>query len=404
MKTKQIKTISNVKICEGAAWYAYCERLGLSHYGEFPIATNLDAFDENSTAQETIKKFGEYLDEGVIAIVRNARHDLLMGGFLISSIGDVPGTQEPENGFRFLICRSGGWECDCEGSCTDGCGVIADFPVPRSANREEIIAKANAENEIAASILEVASRLRQGENDASETITTADGEEIVLEYDSGDDDLRGVSFLQAVELNPSDTQWWSYQTFPYWSNPRGHKGTTGNVVNAGRKQLLAAYHNYDSRLETLENENTVDPTAVDGTEAVEVLGTGHAETLCTEYLRAHEYTGYQHVFPTGGSLQAADTLARTADGTRVATQVTMEGAKDSKFRKLAGFAAGQDDPGVVDLWYFGKDVDDSDVPNDVTVEINVCSIGDVFETMADSVCLNAMLEVPDPQEEPATMA
>ncbi|SDE86850.1 hypothetical protein [Halorientalis regularis] len=402
MKTRFIKTTSGVDICEGAAWYAYRERLGLSHYNEFPIATDLDAFSEGSQARETLKKFSEYLDEGVIAMVRNQSPDLLMGGFLISSIGDVPGAQSPEHGFRFIICRSGEWECNCEGSCTDGCGVIADFPVSRSASPEDIVTRANAESEIAASILESALRLRQQGDSASETVKTSDGEEITFEYDSEEDRLRGVSFLQAVTLNPSDTQWWSYQTFPYWSSTP-HQGTTGNVKNAGRKQLLAAYHNYDNRLETLEEEDTTDPTAVDGAEAIDVLGTDQVETLCTEYLRTHEYEGYQHVFPTGGDLQAADTLARTANGTRVATQVTMEGGKASKFRKLASFAAEQDDSGAVDLWYFGKGVDESDVPEDVEVKIEVRSIGDVFESMTDSVCLNAMLEVPDPQGEPATM-
>jgi hypothetical protein len=81
----------------------------------------------------------------------------------------------------------------------------------------------------------------------------------------------------------------------------------------------------------------------------------------------------------------------------------MKGGKDSKFRKLASFAAEQDDPDTVDLWYFGKAVDDSDVPDDVDIEIMVRSIGNVFEVMADSVCLNAMLEVPDPRGEPALM-
>lgn len=402
METKLIKTTSNVDICEGAAWYAYCERLGLSHYSEFPIATDLDAFSEGSTARKTLEKFGEYLDEGVIAMVRNQRHDLLMGGFLISSIGDVPGTQPPESGFRFLICRSGDWECNCEGSCTNGCGVIADFPVARSADQEEIITKGNAESKVAGSILETALRLRKEGDDSSATVTTEDGEKISFKYDSGEDRLQGVSFLQAVALNPSDTQWWSYQTFPYWSSTP-HQGTTSNVKNAGRNQLLAAYHNYDNRLESLKGEDTTDPTAVDGCKAVDVLGTSQVETLCTEYLREYEYRGYQHVFPTGGDLQAADTLAQTADGTRVATQVTMKGGKDSKFRKLASFAAEQDDPDTVDLWYFGKAVDDRDVPDDVDIEIMVRPIGNVFEAMADSVCLNAMLEVPDPRGEPASM-
>jgi len=402
VETKLIKTTRNVDICEGAAWYAYRERLGLSHYSEFPIATDLDAFNKNSTARKTLEKFGEYLDEGVIAIVRNQSHDLLMGGFLISSIGDVPGTQPPEYGLKFLICRSGGWECDCEGSCTKGCGVIADFPVDRSAGREDIITRGNAESKVAGSILETALRFRKEGNDASATVKTADGEEISFKYDSEEDRLRGVSFLQAVALNPSDTRWWSYQTFPYWSSTP-HQGTTSNVKNAGRKQLLAAYYNYDNRLETLEGEDTSTPTAVDGRKGVDVLGTSQVETLCTEYLRAYEYEGYQHVFPSGGDLQAADTLARSADDTRVATQVTMKGGKDSKFRKLASFAAEQDDSDTVDLWYFGKAVDSSDVPEDVDVEIKVRSIGNVFEAMADSVCLNAMLEVPDPQGEPATM-
>jgi len=136
---------------------------------------------------------------------------------------------------------------------------------------------------------------------------------------------------------------------------------------------------------------------------VDVLGTDQVETLCTEFLRAHKYKGYQHVFPTGGDLRAADTLARTADGTRVATQVTMKGAKNSKFRKLASFAAEQDESDEIDLWYFGKAVDDSDVPEDIDVKIKVCSIGDVFEAMADSICLNAMLRIPNPRGEPATM-
>jgi len=402
VETKLIKTTSNVDICEGVAWYAYRERLGLSHYGEFPIATDLDAFCEGSTARKTLEKFGEYLDEGVIAMVRNQRHDLLMGGFLISSIGNVPGTDPPEHGLRFLICRSGDWECDCEGSCTNGCGVIADFPVTRDASREDIIARGNAESEVAGSILDTALRFRNDGNDASTTITTVHGEEISFKYDSEEDRLRGVSFLQAVVLNPSDTQWWSYQTFPYWSSTP-HQGTTSNVKNAGRKQLLAAYHNYDSRLETLEGESVTTPTGIDGGKAVDVLGTSQVETLCTEYLRTHEYKGYQHVFPTGGDLQAADTLARTSDGTRVATQVTMKGGKESKFRKLASFAAEQDDSDAVDLWYFGKAVDDSDVPEDIDIDIKVRSIGSVFEAMADSVCLSAMLEVPDPRGEPATM-
>lgn len=402
VQTKHLKTASKVDICEGAAWYAYRERLGLSHYGEFPIATDLDAFNEDSMARKTLEKFGKYLDEGVIAIVRNQSHDLLMGGFLITSIGDVPGTLSSENGLRFLICRPGDWECDCKGSCTNGCGVIADFQVSRRASQEDIITRAQVESEVAASILETALRFREEFDDDSETVTTANGEKITFEYDSEKDKLRGVSFLQAVELNPSDTQWWSYQTFPYWSSTP-HRGTAGNVKCAGRKQLLAAYYNYDNRLETLNGEDTTDPTAVDGDEAITVLGTDQVETLCTEYLRTHEYEGYQHVFPTGGDLQAADTLARTADGTRVATQVTMKGDKDSKFRKLASFAAEQDDSDVVDLWYFGKAVNAGDVPEDIDVRISVRSIGDVFEAMVDSVCLNAMLEVPNPRAEPASM-
>jgi hypothetical protein len=401
METKLIKTTSGVDICEGAAWHAYRERLGLSHYAEFPIATDASAFDEDSGASDTLEKFKEYLDEGVIAMVRNQSHDLLMGGFLISSIGDVPGTQPSDHEFRFLICRSGDWECSCEGSCTDGCGVIADFPVGRSDTCEDIITKADAHSEAAAPILETAVRLREEGDGASATIEMPDGEKLTLEYNGEEDQLDSVSFLQAVALNPSDAQWWSYQTFPYWSNTQ-HQGTTTNV-KTGRKQLLAAYYNYDNRLETLDNEDTTDPTAVDGADAIDALGTDHVETLCTEYLRSHHYDGYQHVFPTGGDLQAADTLARTADGTRVATQVTMKGGKDSKFRKLASFAAEQEDPEAVDLWYFGKNVDGSDVPNDLDVEIKVRSIGDVFDWMADSVCLNAMLEVPDPEKEPATM-
>jgi len=127
---------------------------GSSHYSEFPIDTDLDAC-RDLTARKTLEKFGDYFDKG----------------------------------------------------------VIADFLVDRSAGQEDTITRGHAESKIAGSILEAALRFRKEGNDASATITTADSEEISFKYDSEEDRFRGVIFLQAVALNPSDTRWWSYQTF-----------------------------------------------------------------------------------------------------------------------------------------------------------------------------------------------
>lgn len=403
METKHIKITDKVDIHESVAWYAYEERLGPAHYGEFPIATDEKAFDSDSNTSATLESFKNYLDNGVISIIRNNRHDFLMGGFLISSIGPVEGVTQPEAGFRFLIGRSKGWSCECDSYCTDGCGILADFPIGRDDRQDDIIERAARHSDLARDILETAVDLRAQGDDGIETVKAADGSEVEIEYDRDGDHLEGISFLQTVALNPEDTQWWSYQTFPYWASTR-HQGTTGNVKNAGRKQLLAAYHNYDNRLKAIEGNNSSDPNNVTGEEGIEVLGPSQIETLTTEFLRDEDvgpdYDRYQHVNPGGGRLKGADTLARTADGTRVATQVTMDGAIDKKFRKLASYAAEQSDPSMVDLWYFSKGVEQDDLPEEIEVDIKIKSLEDVFKKMADSVCLNAMLEVPDPEGEP----
>jgi hypothetical protein len=406
VNTRHVKITSGVDIHEGTAWYLMEERLAPAHYSEFPVTTDPGEVEHDGFSS-TLSDYRDYLQNGAVTLVRNNRHNLLMGGFLVGSIGPAEGTVADSDEFRFIITRSKDWECNCKGSCTSRCGVLADFPVPIDADETEILDRAERHSPMGHELLKMALDLRNAGVDGSETTMTSAREEVSVTYDAEDDKLSDLTFLKAVGLNEEDATWWPYSVFPYWAKA-GHQGTTGSVADAGLHQLLGAYQNVDNRLETLDEVSDSDPEAIDGEHFKDVLSPSHLETLCSEYLRApdagpaiDQFDGYQHVFPSGGSLRGADTVAVTDDGTRIATQVTHKGAKDEKFRKLAAYA-GETGGQETILYYFGTDVDATDVPDDIEPEIRVRSVGDVLDHMADSALVREMLRVPDPPGDPGT--
>jgi hypothetical protein len=169
-----------------------------------------------------------------------------------------------------------------------------------------------------------------------------------------------------------------------------HRGTT-NGWNKGSEQLIAAYLGVENLLDV--PQRAADELGMEIEATVELLSSGQLETLCSEYLRGQVYEQYFHEYPVGGSLTAADIIARDADSdSRVISQVTFDGAKDGKVRALASYASAMEDD--VDLWYFGDGVSESDIPDDVEVDISVKPIAEVFEEMHGNSVREAILTVP----------
>jgi hypothetical protein len=155
--------------------------------------------------------------------------------------------------------------------------------------------------------------------------------------------------------------------------------------------LIAAYLGVGNLLDV--PQRAAEELGIELDATVELLSSGQLETLCSEYLREEVYEQYFHEYPAGGSLTAADVIARDASSeSRVISQVTFDGAKNGKIRALASYASVVEDD--VELWYFGDGVSKSDVPDDVEIDIMMKSIGEVFEEMHGSPVREAILTVP----------
>lgn len=399
MDTAYINHTNGVSAPAGTGWYLYQNRLAAMHYDQLPIATDPSEFAESSTAKSVIESFREYVQDGYIVGVRNNMHPQLTGGMLVGSIGPVDDPQSSNNPIRLLISRPDSWNCSCNGPCTKGCAVISDIPIGLEDDESAILHAAQNHDSVAADVIGTIIELR----DAGQKTIRQVGD-LEIEYEPNEDgdagSINGVTLMQAIALNKSDTHWRWYRNFPYFATIR-HQGVTANW-NTGSKQLLAAYNQEDNRLNTISDG---DPSTVRGSDGVDLLSPQEIETLCTEYLRSDDvgpdYPGYTHEYPVGGSLTAADSIAQTTDGTQVISQVTKQTASASKLRKLASYAARRGDPENIDLWYFGKGITDGDIPADIEITIHPKPIEEVFEEMANSVTLSAMLEVPPPKTEPA---
>lgn len=345
------------------------------HYQDLPIATDPDSFSEEHDGVGTLEDFIGYVEDGVVLGVRNNSHPDLQGGMLVGSAGPITGATVPEQSMRIIVSRAGnpnGWECSCEGNCTSGCSVIGSVPVRPRAGEDDILETARETSPKAHEVLQALVELREGPKDE---VTVLNDTTITLE----DGSAEGVTVLQAIKLNTDDTRWIWYRDFPAFATLQ-HRGTT-NGWNKGSEQLMAAYEGVTNLADVSESTT------------VELLSSGQLETLCSEYLRSQQYEGYFHEYPAGGSLTAADVVARDGDtGRRVISQVTFDGGNESKIRALASYATESERD--IDLWYFGSAVSDEDIPDDVKEEIIMKPIEEVFGEMEGTAVLNSILSVP----------
>lgn len=386
MNTAYTNHTSGVDINEGTAWYLYENRLAGMHYQDLPFSTNPESFEENHDGSGTLKKFINYVEDGAILGVRNNAHPMLQGGLIVGSAGPTDGVEQPEHSMRIIVTRPSdpdGWECKCEGNCTAGCSLIGSVPVDPRADEAEVLKAAEEHAPEAHEVLQALVRLRDEKVDQ---VTVLGDTKITLNENGSADE---VTILQALKLNPDDSHWVWYRDFPSFATLL-HRGTT-NGWNRGNEQLIAAYLGVGNLLKV--SRKAADELGMEIDATVELLSSGQLETLCSEYLREEVYKQYFHEYPAGGSLTAADVIARDSDSeSRVISQVTFDGPKEGKIRALASYASTVEDD--VDLWYFGADVSENNVPDDVEIDITMKPIGEVFEEMRGSPVREAILTVP----------
>lgn len=374
MDTAYINHTSGVDFHEGTGWYLYQNKLAAMHYQDLPIATDPDSFSEEHDGVGTLEDFIGYVENGVVLGVRNNSHPDLQGGMIVGSAGPVTGAAVPEQSMRIIVSRDsspGDWECSCEGNCTTGCSVIGSVPVEPREAEDDILESAREVSPEAHEVLQALVELREGSKDEA---TVLDDTTITVE----DGSATGVTILQAIKLNEDDTRWVWYRDFPAFATLQ-HRGTT-NSWNKGSEQLEAAYQGVANLADASDS-----PT-------VKLLSSGQLETLCSEYLRSEKYKNYFHEYPAGGSLTAADVVARDGKtGKRVISQVTFDGGKASKIRALASYATESERD--IDLWYFGSGVSDEDIPEGVRKEIKMKPIEDVFGEMEGTAVREAILSV-----------
>jgi hypothetical protein len=373
--TAYINHTSGVDFHEGTGWYLYENKLAAMHYQDLPIATDPDSFSEGHDGVGTLEDFIGYVENGVVLGVRNNSHPELQGGMLVGSAGPVTGATVPEQSMRIIVSRDGDpndWQCSCEGNCTSGCSVVGSVPVEPRAGKDDILEAARKVSPEAHEVLQALVELRE---ESKDEVAVLDGTSITLEDGSAD----GVTVLQAIKLNEDDTRWAWYRDFPAFATLQ-HRGTT-NGWNKGSEQLIAAYQGVANLADSSESTT------------VELLSSGQLETLCSEYLRSQKYENYFHEYPAGGSLTAADVVARDGEtGKRVISQVTFDGGKASKIRALGSYATeGEQD---IDLWYFGSAVSDEDIPDEVREEINMKPIEEVFDEMEGTAVRESIMSVP----------
>lgn len=375
VNTAYINHTSGVDFHEGTAWYLYKNKLAAMHYQDLPLSTDPASFSDDQDGVRTLENFINYVEERFVLGVRNNAHPELQGGMLVGSAESVADASVSERPMRIIVSRTDDpddWACSCEGSCTSECGVIGSIPVEPRAKEDEILKVAREVAPKAHEVLEALIELREG---LEEEITVLDDTVIRLEDGSMDE----VTVLQAIKLDEADTRWVWYRDFPAFATLQ-HRGTT-NGWNKGSEQLMAAYEEVDNLADTSE------------TTTVELLSSGQLETLCSEYLRSKKYESYFHEYPAGGSLTAADVIAHDEEtDRRVISQVTFDGGKSSKIQALASYVSENEQD--IDLWYFGSDVDEGDIPEEVEKEINMKPIEEVFEEMEGTAVRGSILSVP----------